>query len=438
MRQIEIKLPVFHPGQVRAFEVFRRNKYVAGCCGRRWGKTDLAESVAVTYVAKGRQVGWFAPSHKIMNEAYNDIVFRLGEAVSRSSKVEGVVRTITNGRVDFWSLENEKAGRSRKYHLVIIDEAAFAKDTMATIWDQAIEPTLLDYSTLPYGGKCLVISNANGVSEDNWFYQICEAQRERFGFVKFEAPTSENPYMPKDRLVVLERSKHPLVWQQEYLAKFVDMSGAMFFSKDKLLLDGSPVPFPTHCEQVFAVIDTAVKEGKVHDATAVSYWAKLHAHFDGPYKLVCLDWDVISIDGAILETWIPSVFHHLNHYAKVCGSALGSGGAYIEDAASGSILLQQCALRGYPAEPLPQELTSAGKDARAVNASGPVWCGDVKFSEEAYTKTSEFKGTWRNHMLSQVTSFRVGDKDAAKRSDDLLDTFTYAVAISLGGPEGIA
>jgi hypothetical protein len=198
------------------------------------------------------------------------------------------------------------------------------------------------------------------------------------------------------------------------------------------------VLFPHPCELVVAVIDTAVKEGKAHDATAVSYWAKMPEYFAGGYKLVCLDWDVITIDGAMLETWIPDVFMRLEHYAKQCKAIYGSIGAYIEDAQSGSILLQQCALRGYPAEPLPSELTAAGKDARAVNASGPVWRGEVKFSFNAYEKTSSFKDVVRNHMLSQVSTFRVGDKDAAKRSDDLLDTFTYAIAITLGGAEGIA
>jgi hypothetical protein len=439
-RELEITLPTFHPDQIRAFEVWRKNKYVAGRCGRRWGKTDFAKTIAADYMLKGRNVGWFAPSYKIMSEAYSELALLLNPVIpSRggASKTEGVIRTITGGRTDFWSLENERAGRSRKYHQVIVDEGAFAKANFATIWEQAIEPTLLDYSTLPYGGRCLIISNTNSIAEDNFFYMICETQVEKWKFTQFHAPTSNNPYMPASRLAELKASKHPLVWQQEYLAEFVDFSGESFFSSDKLLLDGKPVPQPVGVESVFAVIDTAVKEGKEHDATAVSFWALMPAWFE-PYKLVCLDWDLVSIDGAMLETWIPNVFAMLEHFAKVCKAVNGSVGAFIEDANSGSILLQQCALRNWPAEALPSELQMAGKDARAINASSPVYCGYVKFSENAYTKTTTFKETHRNHMLSQVSGFRVGDKDAAKRSDDLFDTFTYAVAITLGDSEGIA
>ena len=87
---------------------------------------------------------------------------------------------------------------------------------------------------------------------------------------------------------------------------------------------------------------------------------------------------------------------------------------------------------------MPAKLTSAGKDARAINASGPVFRGDVKLSRHAYDKIATFKGTTRNHMVSQIAGFRIGDKHASTRADDLLDTFTYAVAITLGDQEGIA
>jgi hypothetical protein len=440
MKDIAITLPTFHPDQVRAYEIWRANKYVAGRCGRRWGKTDMAKTIVADYMLKGRSVGWFAPSYKIMSEAYTDIAMTLAPIIphrSGASKTEGVIRTITRGRTDFWSLENERAGRSRKYHMVVIDEAAFAKATLVDIWNQAIEPTLLDYSELPCGGRCLAVSNTNGKAEDNFFYMICESQKEKYGFVQFHAPTRNNPFMSKESLAVLEREKHPLVWQQEYLAEFVDFSGASFFQKDKLLVDGKPVPCPVGVEQVFAVIDTAVKEGKEHDATAVSYWAIMPAWFED-YRMVCLDWDLASIDGAMLEAWIPGVYARLEFFAKQCKAVYGSTGVNIEDAQSGSILLQQCKARGWAAEPLPAELTQAGKDGRAINASSPVWRGDVKFSEDAYAKEMTYRDTNRNHMLSQISTFRMGDKDAARRSDDLLDTFTYAIAITLGDSEGIA
>ncbi len=439
MTDVDIAFTAFHPDQRRFFEVWRKNKYVAGRCGRRYGKTDFAKTIAGDYATKGRNIGWFAPSYKIMSEAYSELHRLLAPLIptkNGASKTEGVLRTVTGGRIDFWSLENENAGRSRHYHLVIVDEVAFAKATMTDIWEKSIQPTLLDYSDLPYGGRCLMVSNTNGVSEDNFFYKICETQREKFKFAQFHAPTRNNPYMPAAALAELEASKHPFIWQQEYLALFVDFTGKSFFQKDNLLVDGKPVALPYGVEQVFAVIDTAVKEGKEHDATAVSYWAIMPDWFTD-YRLVCLDWNLVSINGSMLEVWIREVYARLEFFAKECKAVYGSVGAYIEDAQSGSILLQQCAARGWPAQALPMELTQAGKDGRAINACSPVWRGDVKFSEGAM-KEMTYRDTYRNHMLSQISTFRAGDKDASKRSDDLLDTFCYAVAVTLGDSEGIA
>ena len=41
----------------------------------------------------------------------------------------------------------------------------------------------------------------------------------------------------------------------------------------------------------------------------------------------------------------------------------------------------------------------------------------------------------RNHLIDQVESFRIGDKDN-RREDDLLDCFCYGVAITLGDRQG--
>lgn len=451
-----VNLPTFHAGQAKAYNIFRKNQRVVGRCGRRWGKTDFGKVIACDAAMKGKIIGWFAPDYKRLVETYAEIESTLEPVTRQASQMKGIIRTIKgDGHIDFWTLLDESAGRSRKYHIVIIDEAAFTKPNMMAIWERSIEPTLLDYS-----GKCLVISNTNGIAEDNFLHQICEPHDirppgtpgKRYGFVEFHAPSHDNPYVPSHRVgesevewlarreaefARIKARSHPLVYQQEYLADFVDFSGISFFSRDKLLVDGSPVPYPYGCEYVVAIIDTAVKEGQEHDGTAVSYYALMPSWFT-PYRLVILDWDIISIDGALLETWIPGVYERLEELAKECKAAYGSQGTYIEDAQSGSILLQQCAIRGLPAAALPAQLTQAGKDTRAINASGPVFRGEVKFSEHAYDKTVTYRDVSRNQMLSQVAGFRVGDKQAAKRADDLLDTFCYAIAITLGEQEGIA
>jgi hypothetical protein len=63
------------------------------------------------------------------------------------------------------------------------------------------------------------------------------------------------------------------VYAQEHLAEFVDWAGVGFFARENLLVNNQPLPFPTPCECMFAVIDTASKTGTERDATAVTFLA---------------------------------------------------------------------------------------------------------------------------------------------------------------------
>ncbi|MDE2103722.1 MAG: hypothetical protein KGL39_41175 [Patescibacteria group bacterium] len=436
-----VKLPTFHPDQERAYWTFALNQRTALRCGRRWGKTDLLKAIASDAAVKREIVGFFAPDYKRLSEAYHELTGMLLEVKESASRVDGIYRAIGGGRIDFWTLEDEDAGRSRHYHKVLIDEGAFTKPNMMEIWERAIEPTLLDYS-----GTALVASNTNGVDPDNFFYKICNDPK--YDFAEYHAPSMNNPFVPKRRpdeseadhaarrVEVFEKlraEKHPLVFQQEYLAEFVDWSGVAFFGLDKLLDNGSPVAYPLHCEGVFAVIDTAVKTGREHDGTAVIYFA-LSKRVGPP--LVVLDWDVVQIEGSLLETWLPTVFQRLQELAQTTKARSGSIGAFIEDKASGTILLQQAARRNWMAHAIDSKLTSLGKDERAISVSGYVYGDKVKISEHAYSKSTLYKGVQRNHMMAQVLGFRIGDKDAAKREDDLLDDFCYGISIGLGNSEG--
>lgn len=415
-------------GQVAAFWASRDHRFLALRCGRRWGKTAFDSTIAADGAAKGQHIGFFAPDYKRLTEAYNDISAILRPIRLTSSRTEGVYRTITGGNVDFWTLEDQDAGRSRKYHKVIIDEGAFTKPTMLLQWEKAIKPTLLDY-----GGRAIVSSNTNGIDEENFLYQICHEPR--YGFFDHHAPTFENPLLPQEELDKLQAENHPLVFQQEYLADFISWKGRAFFSSGSLLVDDKPVEAPNRCDAVFAIIDTAVKTGTENDGTAVLYCAK--SRITG-YPLVILDWSIEQIEGASLEVWLPTVFQNLEALAKKTGARFGSVGALIEDKSSGSILLQQAKKhRDWKAEAIDSKLTAFGKDERAIKVSGYVYRGEVKIAREAYDKVTTYKKTTRNHFLTQVTSFRVGDKDAAKRADDLLDCFTYAIAVALGDSSGL-
>jgi len=403
----------------------------------------LAGSAALGYNRRyGGNVGWFAPENKKLREAYRDLHECLGPVISSSSKNDGEIHLITGGRIDFWSLEDEAAGRSRKYHLAIIDEGAFTKPrVMMDTWEKAIKPTLFDF-----GGQAVVSSNTAGEDPQNFFWQICNEPRH--GFAQYHAPTRNNPHLPErdpadsdevhaakraEALAALIRDNPPNVYRQEYLAEFVDWSGDAFFQRDKLLVDRQPVVVPFLMDTIFAVIDTAVKTGKENDGTAVVYFGVVSS--GAQRTLLLLDWDVVQIEGAFLDTWLQTVFSTLDGMAGDYRLRVPHIGAFIEDKASGMVLLQQARNRGWPAHPIDSKLTAMGKDERAISVSGYVHRGLVKFTAPAYDRVLTYKGTSGNHLLMQVTGFRIGSKDAG-RQDDLLDSFTYGLAIALGNSQG--
>ena len=416
-------------------------------CGRRFGKTELAKAWISQGLIQGEACAWFAPQHMLASEVYADLTRQLAPLLAASSRGEGIMRLPTGGRLDFWSLENPIAGRSRGYQRVVIDEAAFAKDddggvsgALMETWERAIKPTLYDY-----GGRALVCSNSAGKKSDNFFYRICTEPQ--FGFHEYHATTLDNPLLPKrlrtegeaeslERRAqfqeALMRDNAPLVYAQEYLAEFVDWSGVAFFSRDKLLVNGEPVPYPTRCDSVFAIIDTASKTGTDNDATAVTYFAYDRT---SAAPLLILDWAVIQIEGAMLETWLPSVFSHLEALSRSCSARGGSIGAFIEDKNSGTILLQQAQRRRLQARPIESKLTAMGKDERAISVSGYVHRGLVKYTDHAFNKTMVYKQRPANHLVDQVEAFRVGEKKS-EREDDALDTFCYGIAVALGNSDG--
>jgi hypothetical protein len=426
--QTEIVLPTFHHGQVRVFN--ERARFNAVCCGRRWGKTKKLITLVGDTGTKGRNAGIFTPESAQWKEPYDDLREILLPITRQADANRGKIRLTTRGpaktggKLDFWHTnDNQLAGRGREYHRVVGDETAFAKKGMADIWRKSIRPTLLTTQ-----GDAWFFSTPFGDDPDNFFWQICNDPA--LGFKFHHAPTSDSPFCPPEELELIRRSEHPLVFKQEYLAEFVSWRDAAFFKLDWLMGDdGLPVEPPTKCDAVFAVMDCAVKSGTANDGTGVLYCA--YTDIDHEPRLWLLDYELESIDAARLETMAPRILAKGEEWARKCGARSGFVGAHVEDAAGGAVLLQQATGYGWPMHAIPSELMAKGKDERALMTGGAVYSRRCKITRACHDKVIEWKGRSQNHLVHQIISFRVADKDAYKRADDLLDCFTYAIALTL-------
>jgi len=213
--------------------------------------------------------------------------------------------------------------------------------------------------------------------------------------------------------------------------------GASFFNIDDLLVDGQPVPMPDRCDTVGAMIDTSIKSGKQHNATAVTYFS--YNSLTKPTPTLIIDWDILQIEGAAQAGWLENVYVRLEELSRICGARRGVAGAFIEDKATGTVLIQQAEnLRAQgkhaPAYAIDSKLTAMGKDERAIMASPYVIAQGVKITQEAFDKVTVHKGHSANHLISQVSNFRLGSKETDGL--DLLDTFCYLVSVTLGSNSG--
>ena len=257
MTRIRIPPPNLHQGQQTILENPARFKVISA--GRRFGKTLLAIewlALAEGGAIDSASVGFFAPTYKLLMEAWNDFEYTLNPVIRRSNKTEMRIELITGGKIEFWTLEDNNAGRGRKYHRIVIDEAAHARN-LKNIWEQSISPTLTDYR-----GAAWFISTPNGT---NYFYELFRRGGDPAypEWASFQMPSAMNPHLPLEEIEQRRRELPELVFRQEYLAEFVAFGGGLV--KPEMILEA---PCPPRLPIALGV-DLAISERDSADYTAI-------------------------------------------------------------------------------------------------------------------------------------------------------------------------
>src|SRR5262245_442485 len=133
--QIQLTLPRPHAAQRVMLREARR--YNVAACGRRWGKSTLAIELLSRPSLEGQPVGYFAPTYKLLLELWRWLEMTLRPIIKRSNATDRRIELITGGVIECWTLEDDNAGRSRKYARVVIDEAGLVA-SLSDIWQAEI------------------------------------------------------------------------------------------------------------------------------------------------------------------------------------------------------------------------------------------------------------------------------------------------------------
>lgn len=210
-KELEIVLNEPHPGQTKVLD--EANRFNVLCCGRRWGKSNLAVNLLSEPALDGFPTGYFAPTYKLLEGTFAECYRALNPVVSRKHENQKI-ELITGGVIEFWSLDNPYAGRSRKYKRVVCDEIAFAK-AFWTSWTESIRPTLTDLE-----GDAWFMSTPKGKND---FYKLFRRGKDKEpSWAAWQMSTYTNPYINPNEIDEAKKDLPELAFSQEYMAEFND------------------------------------------------------------------------------------------------------------------------------------------------------------------------------------------------------------------------
>jgi hypothetical protein len=223
---IDIQLAELHENQQAIVDSSARFKVLS--CGRRFGKTLVALDMLTNRLLDGQQVAYFAPTYRMGAEVWRELKQNLQPLMRTMNEHEWRMELFTGGVFECWSLANQAAEtvRGRKYHFVVIDEAALFES--AEVWHGAIRPLLTDYE-----GGALFASTPRG---RNWFWHLY-LQGKSDSFPEWESwslPTAANPHIKASEIAAARTGMPERVYKQEYEAVFLDDGGVVFRNVERV------------------------------------------------------------------------------------------------------------------------------------------------------------------------------------------------------------
>jgi len=200
---MRIELPTPHVNQKKILDAERR--FVVVMCGRRFGKSELSQILIIKEALNGGQVAYITPTYGLAQVFFE----RLTKVLPFKSNISKLKIYCPNeGSIEFFTGERLDNLRGRKFHLVIVDEAAFIAD-LEDGWNNSIRPTLTDYE-----GKAVFLSTPRG---KNFFYSLFMKMGEN-DWQSFKFSTYDNPHINPREIDEARIQLPEVVFEQEYMA----------------------------------------------------------------------------------------------------------------------------------------------------------------------------------------------------------------------------
>jgi len=236
--------------------------FVVVNAGRQSGKTFAAQTQAVMWALEnaGCRVWIVAPSETQSNRIYKELISILRPSglieKTTSSKGNIEIQFINKSIIDFKSGAMEDNLRGYSVDYMVVDEGSFIdRNTFETV----LLPTLN-----VRGKKILIISTPRG---RNWFYEYYSKGDDIItnpSFRNLKFTYQDNPLANLDLINVIKSSIPEKIFQQEYLAEWVD--GGQVFNNISTRMIAPVLTGPRIGERYFIGVDI----GLINDYTVIT------------------------------------------------------------------------------------------------------------------------------------------------------------------------
>jgi len=203
-------------------------KFHVACVARQFGKSMLAMNLCLYWgINKGPcKILWVSPVYSQAEKVMKELMSAIGNSgLVKSCNFSSNEINLMNGtQLLFRSAERYDNIRGLTCDYGVIDEAAFCKDEA---WQEAIRPVFM-----VRGRTILFVSTPKG---KNWFWDLFQLGRsdDYPNYAAYTGTSYDTPFINREEIEDAKKTLPELVFQQEYLAKFIDSGGEVFQNIEK-------------------------------------------------------------------------------------------------------------------------------------------------------------------------------------------------------------
>lgn len=235
-----------------------KEKFHIVSVGRQMGKSLMGMNLALYWgINNGpSKILWVSPVYSQTNKVHKELVAAIQESgIIKSNNYGDNTLTLKNGtEILFRSAERYDNIRGLTCDYGIIDEAAFMKNDA---WAEAIRPVFA-----VRGKKVLFISTPKG---KNYFYDLFQLGQsgDNPRYKSYTGSSYDTPYIDRDEIEDARTTLPKQIFEQEYLATFIDDGGEVFSN----IKANTFANYPQKTNQIFCGIDL----GRADDYTVATF-----------------------------------------------------------------------------------------------------------------------------------------------------------------------